>query len=349
MKISKAIWSLLGVCIFFIISRHATQAQTTCQVTISADTVVIGDPFEIDVKIKIPQGVIIQGIDFTTWSQISNLSYQNDTIQYERSADIEILNYGKWTQMKGWSVVPVGQIQIETKDGAQYIHNTWKTAIYNAGSFRWSTPDIQAENNTQDIISGESPIIFVSLPASMMQRDSIALNPIKDILKEKATLEDYLIYIYILVGLILALAVGYYFYRLKNKNDAIVDPIPVEIFVPCHIKALQDLKLLDDQKLWQQGLVKEYQSKLTDIIRTYLEGRYHIKALEMTTDEIIVHLRKEDFNPTYETELRYILQIADMVKFAKAKPEEDIHTSFMLKARELVEKTKEVTEQPNMP
>jgi len=349
MKIRNLIWTIFCLWCLAFGSTYTAQSQITCYVTISADTVVIGDPFDIDIKIKVPKGNALQGIDFTSWNDINNLNYLSDTLQFERIADVEILDFGKWSQVKEWSVVPGSEIQIETNDGEQFIHNIWKVAIYNAGTFKWSTPNIQTENNAQDVISGESPTIIVTLPLSMMQRDSVALNPIKDILKEKATLEDYLTYIYILLGLILALAVGYYYYRLKNKKETAVDSTPIEIIVPCHIRALQDLKILDEQRLWQQGMVKEYQSKLTDIIRTYIEGRYHIKAMEMTTDEITNHLRKKDFNPTYETELRYILQIADMVKFAKAKPEEDIHTSFMIKAKELVEKTKEETAQQNMP
>lgn len=79
-----------------------------------------------------------------------------------------------------------------------------------------------------------------------------------------------------------------------------------------------ELRKLEAQQLWQQGLIKEYQSGLTDIIRTYLMERYSINAPEMTTDEVMRSLTNALFDKKYNQELINILQIADLVKFAKA-------------------------------
>lgn len=59
-----------------------------------------------------------------------------------------------------------------------------------------------------------------------------------------------------------------------------------------HELALQKLVALQQQKLWQKGDVKPYQSELTFIIREYLENRFNIQALESTTDEIVQNLPK---------------------------------------------------------
>ena len=99
--------------------------------------------------------------------------------------------------------------------------------------------------------------------------------------------------------------------------------------------ALKKLNTLEDKELWQKGEVKEYQSELTFIIREYLEKRFHVNALEMTTDEIMRAV-PEEVNPD---NLKNILQIADMVKFAKANPPADIHSRFMDMAYELVRST----------
>ena len=45
------------------------------------------------------------------------------------------------------------------------------------------------------------------------------------------------------------------------------------------------LETLHNQKLWQSGRHKQYYSGLTDILRTYLAGRYGFGAMEMTSDE----------------------------------------------------------------
>ena len=114
------------------------------------------------------------------------------------------------------------------------------------------------------------------------------------------------------------------------------------IIRPAHEIAEEKLDDLKTQQLWQQGLIKEYQSKLTFIIREYLENRYDMKALESTTQEILKDLMSRDFDPGLNNDLREILTMADLVKFAKARPGENIHESFMLKAYELINRTKSV-------
>ena len=182
----------------------------------------------------------------------------------------------------------------------------------------------------------------MTLPDKLMNQDTVTINPIKDIIREEADFSDYLVYIYILVGLLLMIMVGYYFYKLKKRKNEII-PQLVDIYIPCHVKALTALRQLEEKELWQQGMIKEYQSGLTDIVRTYLQERYHINAPEMTTDEIIGQLSKADFDKKYSYELVNILQIADLIKFAKAKPDENIHASFMVKAIDFIENTKETS------
>ena len=97
---------------------------------------------------------------------------------------------------------------------------------------------------------------------------------------------------------------------------------------------------LKAEKLWQQGQVKTYQSRLTHIIREYLENRYNIPALESTTDEILHYLKKVDFDNQWKDKLQNILQIADLVKFAKAKPPVDFHDQVLKEAEDFVIATK---------
>jgi predicted ATPase len=64
------------------------------------------------------------------------------------------------------------------------------------------------------------------------------------------------------------------------------------------------------------GDQKEYYTRLTDTLRTYLEERFGIKAMEMTTGEIMERLRLEEDQSKID-ELRDLLETADLVKFAK--------------------------------
>jgi hypothetical protein len=109
------------------------------------------------------------------------------------------------------------------------------------------------------------------------------------------------------------------YYRKKFRKKEVV----TKVFVPTrppHEIALEELKKLEAERLWQQGLVKQYHSRLTDIVRTYIEHRYKIIAMELTTGEIMEAINRTAVETEWREKLFQMLSIADMVKFAKVQP-----------------------------
>lgn len=90
--------------------------------------------------------------------------------------------------------------------------------------------------------------------------------------------------------------------------------------IPAHVIAFGKLEILKNEKLWQEGKLKQYHSSLTDIVREYIENRYKIQALEQTTDEILWSFRNVAIDEESKTKLKGVLVIADLVKFAKEIP-----------------------------
>ena len=90
--------------------------------------------------------------------------------------------------------------------------------------------------------------------------------------------------------------------------------------IPAHITALRDLETIRNMKLWQEGKTKEYYTAITDTIRVYIEGRYEVMAMELTSDEIMQVMRSQVIDNVSKDRLRQILSLADYVKFAKAQP-----------------------------
>ena len=167
----------------------------------------------------------------------------------------------------------------------------------------------------------------------------LEIAPIKDIIREPVNLMDFLPFLLFLLaigGAILA----FYFYR--KKQQAKVAPPPPPIFIPAHEIALKQLRELKEAKLWQQGQIKEYQSKLTYTVREYLENRFEIQALEQTSDEILRSMKKNNIDESYRTNLREMFTMADLVKFAKAEPPADANDQLMAYAENFVRKTKKV-------
>jgi len=90
--------------------------------------------------------------------------------------------------------------------------------------------------------------------------------------------------------------------------------------LPPHEIALQALEELKNEKLWQKGLIKEYYTRLTDILREYIEVRFNIRAIELTTWEILQSFKNSTISRNDKEMLSEILELADLVKFAKALP-----------------------------
>lgn len=125
--------------------------------------------------------------------------------------------------------------------------------------------------------------------------------------------------------------------RKKPKGE---EKIPVVTISP-HEEALQKLDKLKEAKLWQQNRVKEYHTELTDIIRIYIDKMFNIRSLEMTSDEILNHTEflKADKSGAYKN-LRQILTLADLVKFAKWNPSPMDNESSLMNAYLFVNQTK---------
>jgi hypothetical protein len=135
----------------------------------------------------------------------------------------------------------------------------------------------------------------------------------------------------------------YYILKKRRRGESILPEPPPR---PAHELAFEALRALEAEKLWQRGLVKEYHSKLTDIIRTYVERRYGVLAMEMITDEILSSLPVARLDNELKRELRDTLLLADLVKFAKFQPPTEEHERSMRSAYGFVEATRHIAPQP---
>ena len=165
-----------------------------------------------------------------------------------------------------------------------------------------------------------------------------AIKDIKAPLEAPLTLEEMLPYGIGIVAIILLALIAYKLYkRFKERQK---DPeIPV-VIIPPHITALDNLKILENSKLWQDNKVKLYYTELTAITRIYIEGSFGIIAMEMTSDEILASIEHTGIDGATKTKLRQILSQADMVKFAKGNPLASDHELCLSNAYDFVNETK---------
>jgi len=164
------------------------------------------------------------------------------------------------------------------------------------------------------------------------------IRDIKGLYKAPLTAREILPWVLMLmvVSLLLWFVISYY-KKKKSNEPLLVRSKPVE--AP-DVIALRELEQLKAEKVWQQGRVKEYFSRLSDIIRTYLENRYNFFALEQTSYEILLSVQDFIGKDANYNLLKTLLQLSDLVKFAKAEPEPEENMNQMENAIVFVRNTR---------
>ena len=108
---------------------------------------------------------------------------------------------------------------------------------------------------------------------------------------------------------------------LRPRGGEVGRPALGDLRRPPHEVALEALAALEASTLLGQGQVKEYHIAASDILRTYVEERFRVEALEMTTREGLQGLSDVGADASFRVGLRTLLEGCDLVKFAKARPD----------------------------
>ena len=122
--------------------------------------------------------------------------------------------------------------------------------------------------------------------------------------------------------------------------------------LPPFDRALLQLKALEEERPKLQEEYKSYYSKLTDVVRRYLEEEAKITALESTSRELLKKLEllkdsgKLDLDSETLRSLKRVLEHADLVKFARSAPEFEVATSDRNLVEDVVIKTQEALPEP---
>jgi hypothetical protein len=128
-----------------------------------------------------------------------------------------------------------------------------------------------------------------------------------------------------------------------SKKDEELDA--VELLRPADEVALEKLDAIREEKIWQSGRVKEYHTQLTDVVREYIARRFEVSSAEQTSDETLRAIRPllNDKKELFE-QLRKMLTLADLVKFAKWQAAPDENELSLRSAYTFVKETTSVEE-----
>lgn len=157
---------------------------------------------------------------------------------------------------------------------------------------------------------------------------------------------DYLAFSLIVIGSLVLAAIiffGYKFYKKRKESGYLFKP--PEPPIPAHEIAFEALDALIAKDLPGQGEFKQYYTELSDIIRIYIEGRFFIKALEETSYEILRDIKRQEISNENYAGLKELLDLSDLVKFAKYKPDENENTNSESLARQFITGTMIIMQQ----
>ena len=307
-----------------LLAGLGAQAQRTPVVTarVEPDSIWIGDRFDLVIEVEKD---LVQTVEFPEFRPSA-----------DDGGDLEIVES-----------LPVDTVE---RDGRHLkLRKRYRMAAFEGGNYNLGTAQVlYADKNILDTLHGRDS---VRLRVATFQIDSTSQS-IYDIKGQKnlpfrlAEIRGYITWG--LVALLVLAAAAYALHRyLRSRGKGLGDlfkPAPPQ---PPHVTAIRALEALHNQKLWQNNRHKQYYSGLTDILRTYISGRWGISAMEMTSDEIIGTMRSEELPDKARMDLTAILRDADLVKFAKATPEAEQNEADYLKAYYFVEETKLVEEPGN--
>lgn len=128
-------------------------------------------------------------------------------------------------------------------------------------------------------------------------------------------------------------------YRRKKAGKGLL-PVREAPPRPPHEVAYEALDQLRDSDLLENGRIKEFYTEISEIIRQYIEGRYFIVAMEMTTTEVMEGLSTTEVSEDNFNLFQTFLDQSDLVKFAKHIPSKDENEAILNMAYEIVNRTK---------
>ena len=162
-------------------------------------------------------------------------------------------------------------------------------------------------------------------------------DSLRDVRGPVALRADWWWVLIILAILILVALVRGLIVLLRYKEKPVPPPPPRPVWELTY----EALNWLEQRGLISQGQVKEYYAALSDIVRHYIEGRFSIRAPEMTTQEFMEKARRSTvLSDEQKTFLRDFLDASDMVKFAKFVPTVNQMKDALRLARRFVDETK---------
>lgn len=284
----KRVFLMIGLMLGLLGWASAQDVEVSAKV--QDDHVAVGKPFSLDLTMKVPYGYYVEWNEFAT-----------DTL----SAQIDILKRGE-------------MLRTADADSNVIVQQQLTLMTFDTGFVQIPSVGLTYAKSAEDKLRMKVFTDPVQLYASTITVDTTqAFRPMLPPIEQPVSMKEVFPWILGVLLLVLAgLIVWYFVKHRKPKLNENGEPVKGPV-IPPYTKAIGDLEILKQQKLWQVGKVKEYYSSLSDIAREYIEGQFKVNAVEMTTDDILQEVQELHFDDKLYGKLKDTMELSDLVKFAK--------------------------------
>jgi hypothetical protein len=302
-----------GLAVLCLFITLVTRAQTDPKVSSKVDTtsIKIGEQIQFQVTVEADTSAQVIFPEGQTFSPLETVeAFKTDTTRQLDRMTLQKI-YALTQFDSGTFTLPIQRIEI---DGKGYFTDSLNVQV--------STVEVDT-----------------------ITREIYDIKPMIPVEKNSAEIPFYL---WIFLGVLIIAGLGYWFFFRKKR----LSEDEKEALLPPYDRALLELKKLENSRYLIQDEFKKYYSELTDIVRSYLEEDVHISALESTTGQLITKLEMMKDAGTLKIEadtidqFKKILETADLVKFARSKPELSKAEQDRKAIEQIVIKTKEAIPEP---
>jgi len=281
------------------------------------DSVLIADQLKYGVRLNnLPEGTRLM---LPEWHD-----QLTEDVEIVSSWQIDTVSYRKATKTKG------AEMDVE----AYVVLTSFEEGLHDLPGIdlvRWE-PSGVADSLSFDY----QQLVVKTLPVDTA---TFEVHDIKGQIRYPVTFKEVAPYIagfLALVGLIVLLVwlIKRYLAKKKGEEEASKEP--------AHIVALRKLDKWRGDKFWEVDQQKAFYSGVTDALREYIDARYGVSAMEMTTQEIFDAIKKEDIPDDLRASLKDLFERADFVKFAKHAADRDENATVLPTAVRFVTSTYQV-------
>ena len=282
---------------------------------ISPDTTIFQIGEKRNLQLIAPESIIDQNLDYSRWDTLLPQGYPEPFDKENPS--IEFLSESEWVNNANGSL----------EKNIEFI--IWRQGIYFLMPLEIQTKDRRSLLSNSISFKVQSPI------EANPQLSTEDLAPIKSIIKEPISFLDYIVPILVVLSIIGFFALLAFLNARYSRRKISTEETEYERFTPAEI-ALQKVSALEEETLWKKEKSKEHQSSFSYILREFLFRNFKFQALELSSNEILQSFKKINEDTAQQNLLHRLLNISDLVKFAKAIPGEEMHKGFLADIRNFI-------------